>query len=294
MYHLDEFIVPEEDIITTDRILSFCLGLSDTTQYIKTDYLFHQPSPIIQMNHWRNINKDVDLRTLRVLVTGHSDYPITESQRRILDLPSLQKWFGQNMRIAHSKAVQIPIGISNTCPGCSGCAGCVVDSQQLCHIAALPKPTNPKLAYLNFSAANCPQERDGIIEEYADKDWVTYQSPSISEAGHRNFLEMIHSHKFVFAPRGNGIDTHRMWEALYLRTIPIVKRTEGLSQFEDLPILFVDSWQDISPQWLEKQYEEIMSTKYPLDKLTLRYWCRRIAEASRAEDNSQLSPSTSR
>ncbi len=294
MYHLDEFIVPEEDIITSDRILSFCLGLSDTTQYIKTDYLINQSSPIIRMNHWRNINKDVDLRTLQVLVTGHSDYPITESHRRTLDLPSLQKWFGQNMTVIHPKAVQVPIGISNKCPGCPGCPACLVDTQLLCTIAARSKPTTPCLAYLNISAHNCPQERDGIIEKYADKDWVTYQSPSISEAGHRNFLEMIHSHKFVFAPRGNGIDTHRMWEALYLRTIPIVKRTEGLSQFEDLPILFVDSWQDISPQWLEKKYEEFMSAKYPLDKITLRHWCREIAEASRVEDNSQLSPSVSR
>jgi hypothetical protein len=32
-------------------------------------------------------------------------------------------------------------------------------------------------------------------------------------------------YKYVICPRGNGIDTHRVWEALYLGVVPVVHHT---------------------------------------------------------------------
>ena len=93
---------------------------------------------------------------------------------------------------------------------------------------------------------------------------------------HREFLKQIYSHKFVFAPRGNGIDTHRLWESLYLRTIPIVKKSIAMEDFYDLPILFVDDWDNITEDFLNQKYDEIINEKYPLEKLKIDYWFKLI------------------
>jgi len=72
-----------------------------------------------------------------------------------------------------------------------------------------------------------------------------------------NFLHKVNNHNFVFSTRWNGIDTHRLWESLYLRTIPIVKRCIGMEDFNDLPILFIKNWEDITEDYLNEQYDII-------------------------------------
>ena len=39
------------------------------------------------------------------------------------------------------------------------------------------------------------------------------------------YYKKVAAHKFVVAPRGNGIDTHRLWEALYLGCVPVVGKS---------------------------------------------------------------------
>jgi hypothetical protein len=77
---------------------------------------------------------------------------------------------------------------------------------------------------------------------------------------------------FVLSPEGNGIDTHRLWEALVIGTIPIEKRNINNSFYSDLPICFVNKWSDITLDFLEKEYIRIKSTNYDLNKLTFSYW----------------------
>ena len=144
-------------------------------------------------------------------------------------------------------------------------------------------PTNKtiqNLVYMNFSISNFPEERENIYHFYKDKSWVTIGTTDISENGHQRFLEDIYSHKFCFAPRGNGIDTHRLWESLYLRTIPIVKKCIGMEDFYDLPILFVDDWENLSEDFLNERYNEIMQKEYPLEKIKIDFWLQYIKQES--------------
>ena len=88
----------------------------------------------------------------------------------------------------------------------------------------------------------------------------------------------IAQHKFVFSPRGNGVDCHRTWEALYLRTIPIVKKCRHMKEFEDLPIFFVDNWSSPCYNKLNDFYEKVQDKLYDLDKMKISYWRKRINE----------------
>jgi hypothetical protein len=64
--------------------------------------------------------------------------------------------------------------------------------------------------------------------------------------------EYTHKSDYVLCPRGCGEDTHRFYEAIYLDSIPIVKRTN--TPFDNLykifPCMIVDDWCDINEGFL--------------------------------------------
>ena len=85
---------------------------------------------------------------------------------------------------------------------------------------------------------------------------------------------------FVICPPGNGIDTHRFWEALYLKTIPIIEKNE-ISRFlkkAGFPILLLDKWTDLSKFNEEKLKKFYISKKkdFSCKYLFQNYWKKKI------------------
>ena len=128
------------------------------------------------------------------------------------------------------------------------------------------------LCYLNFNPKTHMQERLMVINKFKNYNWVTYGKFNRTHNGHKQFIEEIYNHKFIFCPRGNGVDTHRLWMSLYLGSIPIVKRDKILKPFEFLPILFIDDWDEITEDFLEQKYKEIHNKRYNFNILTMSYW----------------------
>ena len=91
-----------------------------------------------------------------------------------------------------------------------------------------------------------------------------------------NYIEKLSRHKFCISPRGNGVDCHRIWECLYLGVIPIVEKSPHMSYFHDLPILFVDSYDVISIEYLNQIYNYFQHKSFNMEKLSLSYWNRKI------------------
>jgi hypothetical protein len=77
---------------------------------------------------------------------------------------------------------------------------------------------------------------------------------------------------FVISPHGNGLDCHRTWEALCLGCIPIVKTSKIDKLYEDLPVLIVNDWVDITTNLLEETITEFKNKNFNYNKLTLKYW----------------------
>ena len=69
--------------------------------------------------------------------------------------------------------------------------------------------------------------------------------------------EYIHKSMFVLCPRGCGEDTHRFYEAIYLDSIPIVKRsnTPFDKVYEAFPCLVVNDWLEITDNLLSANVE---------------------------------------
>jgi len=281
MYKLSDLILQEDDFITSDKIFFFCNELNNKRiQYVKTDFIKQRIDENTVSNHsWRGSNNIIKLNEISILVTGHSDYDISLREWKILENPNIKKWLCQNKNIQHPKLLSLPIGITNKDEPNSFVHSIIGNTKRIFNITKTNKRIQ-NLLYMNFSISNFPEERENIYHLYKDKSWVTIGTTDISENGHQRFLEDIYSHKFCFAPRGNGIDTHRLWESLYLRTIPIVKKCIGMEDFYDLPILFVDDWENLSEDFLNEKYNEIMQKEYPLEKIKIDFWLEYIKQES--------------
>ena len=73
------------------------------------------------------------------------------------------------------------------------------------------------------------------------------------------------------SPWGNGIDTHRIWEAIYANCVPIVQDHNVLSKFKELPIIFVKSFQNInSINFIESNHSKSM------EMADFKYWKKEI------------------
>jgi hypothetical protein len=98
------------------------------------------------------------------------------------------------------------------------------------------------------------------------QEWLNYP------ISREEYLRQLHSHKFCLSPEGSGMDCFRTWEALYSKSIPIVQESIHMSAFKDLPILFTKDYSEITKNYLENKYEEMLETDYNMDKLHFSYW----------------------
>ena len=88
-----------------------------------------------------------------------------------------------------------------------------------------------------------------------------------------SYFKEIGKYKFVICPEGNGIDTHRLWETLYSKGIPIVEDNELIrKKCEGLPILWTKDYSELTEEYLNQKYEEILNTDYDFSSLYLSFY----------------------
>lgn len=128
------------------------------------------------------------------------------------------------------------------------------------------------LLYLNHSQKTNPKERKVPYDVFSNKNWCVSENTKNGDS-FEFFIRKIAEHKFVVCPEGNGMGTHRMWEALYVGTFPIVRRRVCFEKMaEHLPILVVDNWSDINESVLIEQYNKFISKEWDWNFLTMSYW----------------------
>lgn len=202
------------------------------------------------------------------LVTHNSDFSITEDVFN-KKTENIISWFSQNVDYVNPLLKSIPIGLENT-------RWFVGLDKKGKILNKTKQPKNIKnYLYVNHNIRTYPNDRLEPYQIFNNKSWVTMVQ-GFNGQDFESYLDNIYNHKFVLAPRGNGIDTHRLWECLYLGTIPVVKRMINNSFYENLPICFVDKWSEITKDFLDKKYEEInnkkINGKYNMDMLDMSYW----------------------
>lgn len=112
-----------------------------------------------------------------------------------------------------------------------------------------------------------------------------------TDLNHEEWLDAIVEHRFVLCPFGHGLDTHRVSEVLLMGGIPVMRKSTISSCYDDsdntfngmtrgsLPIVLLDSWQDLSKERLEVEWQRITripKTSWDWKRLFLDHWLQRI------------------
>lgn len=203
-----------------------------------------------------------------ILISHITDESVPGSYASYLDDPKLLAWFAMNYDgYCHSKIHPIPIGLApkNLPHG-------HVEALRRIQESHLPKT---HLLYMNITIQTYSPERWGVFKQFA-------MAPFCFRTGKKPFAEYLvdmAQSQFTIAPRGAGLDTYRLWEALYVGSIPIVKTSSLDSLYEGLPIVIVNDWSEVTEPFLEQKRWEFSQRTFSFDKLDMSYWLKQIAEA---------------
>jgi hypothetical protein len=250
----------KKDIITSDKYLE-----AFPENYYKTDVIIHGHSM-----WWRNRVLNPPPKNSNLIISGHSDYGITDKE---VGYFNPRVWYTINKQ--SDRIFGLPLGITNNTNE-SGLHPIYGNLESMIEIMNESKQ-DKNLVYMNFNIATYPQERQEVFNLFQDKEWVTRGIIENTIQGRARFLREIRNHTFALCPRGNGVDTHRLWETLYMGSIPIVKKDIAYSDFEDLPICFINEWNEVNIEFLKQEKQRITSTEWNMDKLKVSYWINKVA-----------------
>ena len=208
---MKEYIERAGDYIETNKF-SYIIGDSPTISVIfcKTDYLLQEFELI------KNLNKKI------ILLTGNSDFPITEDHVRQAP-ENLVRLYGQNVLCNDNRFVPVPMGLESSVISRRGYGHGVYydrskDLQDLL-VSYTDEEKNFSRAenfiYSNFSIRTNPTHRQPVYDFSKNINFIT----SGERKSVPDFHQAILNHKITLCPAGNGVDTHRLWEVLYLNRI---------------------------------------------------------------------------
>ena len=145
-----------------------------------------------------------------------------------------------------------------------------------------PSVEKDSLVYCNFSVNTHPV-RAQVLDALQSKAFVCFKHMGDFlnyELSHADFYRELSRAKFSIAPRGNGIETFRMWDSLYLGTVPIVVSEAYFhQQLLDLPILFLPDYEalrKLEAEELESIYQGMLERKWNYRKLYIEYWLEQV------------------
>lgn len=201
-----------------------------------------------------------------VLITHNSDNHITLDLVKYID-DKIIRWYGQNVLIIHPKITPVPIGLENLYYYTNGNISIIKKEQR----RKVLKKKNKIL--FGFSVSTNPPERQRALDILAKTKTAEKISGWPNTWG---YLKKLNSYKFVVAPPGNGIDSPREWQAMYLGVIPIVKDSILTRYYSDigLPVFIVKDWDELltlDEKKLQNIYEKIFP-KFASPALYFDYW----------------------
>jgi hypothetical protein len=161
-----------------------------------------------------------------VFIVHNSDRPFGQLELQTL-LPKAKHIYAINTVVTHPQLTTIPLGF--------------VD-KQLAFLEGFKAGSSERdiEIYANFTMTTNPSARSDCFQAFnGDHRLVTRTALSVPEY----YLDLCHS-KFVLCPEGTGIDTHRVYEALFCGATPVVLHGPLDRLYERLPVCIVNSWTD--------------------------------------------------
>ena len=251
----------------------------------KNEYTYYKRDFLFSFGRWRGelvmpLFADPRKYLGKKLVVGHSDIKLDFRQQMYLRALGVSQVYSVNSVPWKYFAFSLPLGLSN-------------DSNESdlhrilgnrSHLTEANERSNfpfgfSNSIYANFTSENNLEARNELLKIIRNKQNIVFDVPVFSNSGRVEYLTKLRTNNFVLCPEGNGVDTHRLWETLYMGGIPIIKASPYMDTLvKDLPVLVVSEWKQIlDTDFLEQAYFRINNGSFNYDKLFWPYWLRLIS-----------------
>lgn len=170
------------------------------------------------------------------IIVGDDD--ITQSKDSLKSLAELCKYVYSVNLISESEYIRpLPLGIES--PSYRS-GGRLKNFERLPSITKENRPLSFLVAWNNQTNI---EKRTFAAKSFEEtNDTYIFRSRVPAQLVHK----MTRRTLFVPCPAGNGLDTHRIWESLYLGSIPVILEQDLFCGVTNWPILVVKKWSDIT------------------------------------------------
>jgi hypothetical protein len=294
-----------QDIITGDRILSLCdyvLCVPEIFQFHKNMVKFIDVRRIIIARNIKAVDKDelnTYLKSMPTKRAGHihlfiythmldlfiehvldlldptikytlflhnSDHAFghTPLHEKLLETKHIHHVFAQNCdaNIKYiDKITLLPIGLANS----MWKHGDVLSLYKT--ISKSYNHSKTKNLYVNINPATYHYRKDVLDHLTQSKKFNVEHTPK----PFNEYLQELSEYRFSLCVRGNGLDTHRFWESIYMGVIPVIihNKTTCMSNFvaylKKLNVPFYeikeDSLDDITAKYSDSFFDQILYEK---------------------------------
>ena len=244
LFNFSSFKINFNQIITGDRVLSLCdfvfvtnqiyrfhKGIDTFSNHIFIIESFQQINMnIVNEKILENKNKIVNLfvythilnefiyyiipkltcKKMYNIYLHNSDHSFDVEHIKLIDNDNIKNVYAQNVNIIHKKVKLLPIGIANSMwkhGDLISVYQCIIDNYKL-------KKT--KNVYININGDTFPYRKELLLE-------INKQGSKCSiNKNYNEYLQELSQHFFCLCPRGNGLESHRFWESIYLGVVPII------------------------------------------------------------------------
>ena len=252
----DNLFVLQKDINYVCYInLKFELNENDII-FCKTDYVDLLFKYLKTIKNLKNIK----------LITTQSDLKV--DKRLFQKKPScVSKWYSTNVVHKHNKLISLPIGLANE-----------FSEKNLNHLDfkkfSIQNEEIQKEIYIysNFNINTKYSFRKRLLSSISNNKKFKIRN---SDLNLNEYKQDLNNYKYVLCPPGNGIDTHRIWEAIYSNSIPIVFREYYLDYFSEVPVIVLSSIDDLKNFNLNENVK-----KYDPEVLFINWWVDSIRSKS--------------
>jgi hypothetical protein len=236
-------------------------GIEPSLKAIKNANVIFCPSSKL-IEFLENFHK---LLSVKVIIAGNDD---TEFHKELVNIPkSVRKMYLQNSFISDNERIfTLPIGIENFRYGVNGHPKLMQP--------ILKSNTQNKILFGPFSATHETRIEVKKLLIKSHGPWVFFDAPIKP----KEFQNHMSTYNWIGVVRGNGIDTHRLWEALYRERIPIVKSdlwSRSLA-YLNLPIYLTSDWHPNTLINFLKEHETLPINSNKLESLWMPWWKKQI------------------
>ena len=219
-----------------------------------------------------NVNNK-NLNTEYTVIAHNNDTEVNSSLLQDMKYSNVQIW-SQNLNMPEEDNLHVlPIGLENRRFLKNG-------KMKNLNLSRFNTPNKNYLVSSNFNSNTNLEIRYPLEKFFNSINYVDTQKFSSDQ-----YLQNLASYKFSICPPGNGVDTHRIWESLFVNTVPIIIKNDFSANLtrNRIPCVVLNKWEDfleLDENNLLKIYEDYLIDFEFRTFLSFDYWWRRIKNKS--------------